>query len=274
MTNATLKPDRDQLEIFADAMMRHRGHEGCVSLRSFLHGNKLLKPPGTVKLKGTSAKSLIDVAEDQARRAANNPMPAVFCAPLCVFDGAEGWRAREEDLFKGLALSVECDQHPDEARCKLEDILGPATAIVRSGGQWIDPNDGGAQDKLHLHWRLKKPAIKTEEKDGRAALKQARELAAAIVGGDISNVPVVHCLRWPGSWHRKSTARLCELISVDPDREIDLDSALAELRKHAPPDAGDGSTARRELNERALTMLDTWVPKLFLTAKKTKAAIA
>jgi hypothetical protein len=39
----------------------------------------------------------------------------------------------------------------------------------------------------------------------------------------------VHCLRWPGSWHRKGTARLCEIVSVSPDVEIDLDEALAAL---------------------------------------------
>jgi hypothetical protein len=127
-----LEPDRDQLEIFVDALLRYAGHEGYVSLRSFLHNNEALKPLGTVKLKGTTLKFLIDVAEDQARRAANNPEPAVFCPPIAVFNGASQWQAREQDLLKGLALSVECDEHPHEARATLEEILGPATAIVRS----------------------------------------------------------------------------------------------------------------------------------------------
>ena len=112
-----------------------------------------------------------------------------------MFNGPSGWRAAEDDLYKGLVLSVECDKHPDDARAKLEEIIGTATAIVRSGGQWVDPADGLPQDKLHLHWRLAKPAM-TGALD---KLKHARQLATAIVGGDPSNIPIVHCLRWPGS---------------------------------------------------------------------------
>jgi hypothetical protein len=237
---ASLEPDRDQIEIFVDAIFRHAGDEGYVSLRTFLNNNKVLKPIQAVKLNGASLVYLIDVAEDQARRAANNPEPAVFCPPLAVFNGATGWQAREEDLFKGLTISVECDERPDEARTALEEILGPATTIVRSGGQWIDP-DGAAHDKLHIHWRLAAPAMN----GALDKLKRARKLATAIVGGDASNVPAVHCLRWPGGWHRKGTPRLCELVSVNPDVEIDLEAALAALEATAPPEptkpnGGDG----------------------------------
>jgi hypothetical protein len=220
-----LEPDRGQIEMFVDAVFRHAGDEGYISLRSFLNDNQLLKPIRTLKLRTATPRFLIDVAEDQARRAANNPAPAVFCPPLAVFNGASGWRAAAADLFKGLTISVECDEHPDEARCRLEEILGPATCIVRSGGQWLDPEDGLPRDKLHLHWRLAAPAA------GAALdrLKSARALATAIVGGDASNVPPVHCLRWPGSWHRKKAARLCEIVFVNPEVEIDLDAAVAAL---------------------------------------------
>jgi hypothetical protein len=229
----SLEPDRDQIEIFVDAIFRHAGNEGYISLRSFLNNNKVLKPIQTVKLNGANRVYLIDVAEDQARRAANNPEPAVFCPPLAVFNGETGWQAREADLFKGLTISVECDERPDEARTRLEEILGPTTAVVRSGGQWIDPKDGAAFDKLHLHWRLAAPAM-----DGALGnLKCARELATTIVGGDPSNIPAVHCLRWPGGWHRKGPPRLCELVGINPDAEIDLETALAALKAAAPPEA-------------------------------------
>jgi hypothetical protein len=226
---SALEPDRDQIEIFTDAIFRHAGSEGYISLRSFLNDNKVLKPIRTVKLKTATHRFLVDVAEDQARRAANNPEPAVFCPPLAVFNGKSEWQTREGDLFKGIVLSVECDEQPDEARRALEEILGPATAVVRSGGQWIDP-DGAAHDKLHLHWRLSAPAMNGD----LPKLKRARQLAAAIVGGDPSNVPVVHCLRWPGSYHRKKAPRLCELVRVNPDVEIDLEAALAALEAVAP----------------------------------------
>ena len=73
--------------------------------------------------------------------------------------------------------------------------------------------------------------------DDRARLKEARRLAAWIVGGDASNVPAVHPLRWPGSWHRKAEPRMCEIAHVEPDREIGLDEALAALE--AARRAGD-----------------------------------
>ena len=45
----------------------------------------------------------------------------------------------------------------------------------------------------------------------------------------------MHCLRWPGSWHRKGEPRLCEIFTVNPDAEIDLDTALTALQAAAPP---------------------------------------
>src|SRR5262249_11155927 len=81
-------------------------------------------------------------------------------------------------------------------------------------------------DKLHLHWRLAQPAATPEQ---FKRLKQAREFAAHIVGGDPSNTPVCHPIRWPGSWHRKSEPRLCTIEIANPDNEIWLDDAFAML---------------------------------------------
>jgi hypothetical protein len=116
------------------------------------------------------------------------------------------------------------------ARAKLEEILGPATIVVRSGGKWTDPATGEVQDKLHLHWRLRIPA----RGDDLPVLKQARDLAARLVGGDPSNKPVCHPIRWPGSWHRKSNPVLCSIDTAIPDREIDLTTAIAALTAAAP----------------------------------------
>ena len=225
-----LEPDRDQLEIFIGALFCRAGEGGYVSLRSFLPNSKVLRPIRAVVLNGSgSLIELADVAEDQARRAANNQEPAVFCPPIAIFNSREGWQAREEDLHKGLALSVECDQDSDQARWKLEELLGPATAVVRSGGTWL--SEDGPKDKLHIHFRLKTPAV---GKDELAKLKQARRLATAIAGADPTNIPAVHCLRWPGSWHRKGAPRLCEIVTANPDAEIDLDAALEALASAAP----------------------------------------
>ena len=104
---------------------------------------------------------------------------------------------------------------------------------------WTDP-DGAAHDKLHLHWRLAQPARGAN----LAKLKALRALAARLVGGDPSNMPIVHPIRWAGSWWRKcDPAKLCAIEAIDADREIDLDPALAILE--AALDASQGQGGRR-----------------------------
>ena len=96
-----LEPDRDQLEIFVNALFRHVGQGGYVSLRSFLPDSKVLKPIRAVVMNDNgSLIELIDVAQDQARRAATNQIPAVFCPPIAVFNSREGWQAREKTCTK------------------------------------------------------------------------------------------------------------------------------------------------------------------------------
>jgi hypothetical protein len=236
-----LEPDGDQIEIFVDAIFRHASPQGFVTVRSFLEGRDQVFriTPATVT---PDRKFPLDICEDDARRAAQNPAAIVFAPPLTIFNNTV--HAREGDLLEGLALSVECDEHPQQARQTLEVLLGPATVVVRSGGRWIN---GGAQpeDKLHLHWRLNRPA---SGEAALAALKQARNLAARLVGGDPSNKPVCHPIRWPGSWHRKAEPRMCSIESIDPDVEIVLDDALAKLKAAAPgpeanPDDGTGTAS-------------------------------
>jgi hypothetical protein len=224
-----LEPDRDQIEIFVDAIFRHAGSSGFVSIRSFFEGEDKPFRISAAALSG-GLRFVVDVAEDDARRAAQFPRPVVFCPPLAVF--ADKDRAREQDIVAGLALSVECDDHPQPARSKLESLLDQATMVVKSGGRWMN-SSGEADDKLHLHWRLAKPA----QGGDLAKLKQARNLAAQLVGGDPSNKPVCHPIRWPGSWHRKTEPRLCKIDTFDPDRTIDLDAALDVLTRASPASA-------------------------------------
>jgi hypothetical protein len=44
-----------------------------------------------------------------------------------IFAGRD--TACESDIVEGLALSVECDRHPQQARQILEGLLGPATVV-------------------------------------------------------------------------------------------------------------------------------------------------
>lgn len=219
-----LEPDRDQIAMFVDALFRYAAPQGFVSLRAFYEdgGTKPFRITPTSLAGGLPF--LIDVAEDDARRAANHPKPIVFCPPIAVF--ADKDHAREQDVVGGLALSVECDSRPREACFVLEQIIGPPTLIVCSGGKWIDPESEQEYDKLHLHWRLAAPA---QDAAALKKLKQARDLATHIAGGDPSNRPVCHPIRWAGSWHRKGEPRLCEIETANPNGEIDLDTALAML---------------------------------------------
>jgi AAA domain len=223
-----IEPDRDQIEIFVNALFRYAGSEGYASVRSFIEGDKnqvfRISP---APMKG-GLRHLIDIAEDDARRAANDPKKIVFCPPIAIF--ADGKKAAQENLIEGLTITTECDQQPEQAKSKLAKIIGPPTLAVRSGGTWTDPRTGEIHDKLHLHWRLREPARSraTLEK-----LKQAREIAARLVDGDPTSIPINHPIRWPGSWHRKNTPRQCEIAEANPDQEIDLDTALAALKAAA-----------------------------------------
>jgi hypothetical protein len=147
-----LEPNRHEIELFISALFRHAAPQGFVSLRAF-HDNATNKVFRITPTQLTGGRDfLVGAAEDDARRAAQNPAPVVFCPPIATFKAKN--KARECDILQALALSVECDAHPDEAREKLERLLGEATCVVRSGGKWTDPATGLQHEKLHLHWRL------------------------------------------------------------------------------------------------------------------------
>lgn len=224
---AMLAADTAQIARFVHALFRYADPDSIVALRSFFDDASSVHQMGLCRI-GDGLEGLVAAATEQATRCAQHPRPVVFCPPVATF--AEGPQAREQDLVNGLALSVECDAAPNDARARLEWLLGPATLVVRSGGHWINDQTGEVQDKLHLHWRLNEP---TRDAAAHAALKQARSLAACLVGGDRSNAPPVHPIRWPGSWHRKASPRLAVIIA-ESDAELDLDDALERLANASP----------------------------------------
>lgn len=223
-----LKPDKEALRNFVYTMFRHAGNEGYASLRSFVEGDTKSFRITPVGLDGGPG-FICEAAADDAYRAANALERVVFCPPLAIFLHPNN--AKQSNLLAGLALSVECDERAHSAVAALEELLGPATAIVRSGGCWTDPETNQVEDKLHIHFRI---AGSARGPEALTKLKRARELATAIVGGDPSNVPVVHCIRWPGSFHRKGDPKPCVCKTLNPDAEIDLDTALAALEAAAP----------------------------------------
>jgi Protein of unknown function (DUF3987) len=220
--------DPAQIKTFAEAIFPYIGASGAeqwVSLRVFPDdgNNDRCLSISPVQVNGC-IDPIVDAAITLAQYAADHRRRAVFAPPLASFTSQT--RAGEADLCEAPVLSVECDTAPNNARRTLETLLGPATVVVASGGQWLNDQTGEIECKLHLHWRLTEPA--TGEED-LARLKEARRLATSIVGGDPSNVPCVHPLRWPGSWHRKREPRLATIVA-QTEIQIELGEALERLR--------------------------------------------
>ena len=227
-TRIPMQADAEAIGAFVDALFCYADQDTYVSLRAFSDGaNKVFRI--MARKVGDSLEGLAKTAAIEATMAANHAAyPVVFAPPIATFTNDSG--ARERDLANGLALSVECDATPGAARTRLEGLLGPATVVVASGGEWGDPASGEVEPKLHLHWRLTAP---TREQPDHALLKQARQIAQRLVGADASNTPMVHPIRWPGSWHRKTTPRLARIVALNEAREIDLREALETLQEAA-----------------------------------------
>lgn len=230
-----LSIDRGALETFAGAIFRYATDGNFISLRSFLDMRD--GPPfniRSVKLNGGGLPSISLQAALEATRAAKHSEPVVFCPPLATFRTEQS--AAEQNLAEAFALSVECDAEPARAREKLEALLGPATVVVASGGEWVDPATGESEPKLHLHWRLSEPATGPD----LDKLKIARRLAASLVGADHSNIPIVHPIRWPGSVHRKGSPVLARIVQHNDGAELELDDALERLNEARPIATGSG----------------------------------
>ena len=231
---------REEITRFCDALFRY-AETGFVQFRTFRD-----KPAtGTWGTPWEAADvadlpALIDKAARIATRAAQAEPRVVFAPPVVVLKSPTS--ATEADIAEGVALSADSDSRPVQARQRLTHLLGEPTCVVFSGGQWTDPETGEVQDKVHLHWRLQEP---TRTPEDHAILKECRRLAGVIVGSDHSAVPLVHPLRWPGSWHRKGEPRLVR-AEINPDREIDLYAALEILRDQVGEEAEIGRASCRE----------------------------
>ena len=226
---AILEPDRSDLGRFVDALFRYADKGGFAQLRAFrddIDGPWNSAEWPVVKFNGDGLEPLVDAAFAFAGRCAAASDRVVFAPPVATFKTSG--TAAEKDIFNGLVLSVECDQQAAVARQQLEALIGPATIVVESGGTWVDPATGEISPKLHLHWRL---SVRTRDFRDHVQLKEARRLAKILTGADGTAVPLVHPLRWPGSWHRKGEPRLVRIVADNPDREIDLVDALDVLRE-------------------------------------------
>jgi hypothetical protein len=216
------------ISLFVETLFRH-AEAGYVQLRMFVDGKdrKTWGWPWTAVPVG-DRELLRDTAIRIASKAALSSKPVNFCPPVATFIGPE--KATKDDLCEGLVIVSECDHRPDAARQTLERLLGAPTLIVKSGGTWIDPETGIAEDRSHLYWRLATPArIKAD----RVRLERANEIVNGVAASDPTAVPVCHPLRWPGSWHKKAEPRLVRIAEVNPEREVVLDDVLPMLEETA-----------------------------------------
>jgi hypothetical protein len=83
-----LESNRDQLEIFVEALFRYVGTDGLISMRTFPdEGDRDSTPTRItpISLAG-GLRFVVDAAEDEARRAANEFKARVFCPPVAAFN--------------------------------------------------------------------------------------------------------------------------------------------------------------------------------------------
>jgi hypothetical protein len=220
--------DASEIRRFVSALFRYAREGTIVSLRAFDQNRRDIPPRfiRPVRING-DLDHLIREATVGAEDCAQLDAPAVFCSPICTFTGP--WEATTAALANGLSLSVELDDvDPNEARQKLEQLLGPVTVAVASGSDWVDPSSGEVKPNTHLHWRLNEPTTTHED---HARLRDARSMATLLSGGDPTGKPVVHPLRLPGSWNLKAEPRMAKILVDNPDAEIDLGDALERLEE-------------------------------------------
>jgi putative DNA primase/helicase len=236
-----VRVDHAAIAIFADALFRYCDEGGVVSLRTFRDDTDGVWHPelwATPRISEHGVDQVVTSAIKLAEAAAAAPEAVVFAPPICCFKTATG--AAEKDVAEGPALSIDCDKYPERSREILENVIGPTTVAIASGGVWRDPDTGAAQGKQHCHWRLTEPARTFED---LVKLKEARRLATILVGADASAVPLVHPMRWPGSVHKKSTPRLARIVNLRADVEIELGDALEQLQEAVaalPPSKKNG----------------------------------
>jgi len=218
-----LQVDLRELKTFFDSLFC-KAKDGFISVRGF-------KMDGGIAFSAESYvfddPELLPAANRLATYAAATP-GVVVCSPTATFNNSE--KARGEDVINGVALSVDLDNtHPQKARELLEMILGPATIVVASGGEWQDNETGEFLPKLHLHWRLVNPTTTPEE---HLQLNTVRKFAAKVVKGDSSAGPLAHPMRLPGSWHTKAQPKMCRILHNNNDAEINLNDAQARLKNY------------------------------------------
>jgi hypothetical protein len=223
--------DRQEIVTFADELFRY-ADDGHVAARAFQDGGgngRFRQDLWAYPSIANGLPGIANVVVGLAEAAAQPGQVAVVCPPLATF--AKAGSAKEADLLQAPVLSIELDVDPAKALAKARGLIGPPTIVVASGGEWTDPATGRVHPKLHAHWRLIEPATGED----LALVKEVRRRLTALVGGDPSNVPAVHPIRWPGTPHRKNGENWAKIVELNPDAEVELQDVLDLLPTSAAP---------------------------------------
>lgn len=225
--DSSLPPDLSLTPTFLDAVFRYADPDTYCALRVFQH-DRAKPPPWSVDVQLSDQTALLDHIARGIHYAATSTTPMVF-SPVTGCTFRHPGTAKTRDLAEGLALAVELDQGDTAAvLTRLEDVIGLATVVVRSGGEWSDPQTGAVHAKRHAYWRLSEP---TRDEVEHILLYTARRDAARLTGADPTGAALAHCYRWPGSLNRKNPAGpvRCTIDRIDVSREIHLIDAAERL---------------------------------------------
>ena len=232
------QPDPTQAAVFLDCIFRYANPSAYIALRVFPH-DRTRPAPLLVDVRAGEGDRLLAEIERGIRYSAGSTDPTVFSPAIATFK--RPGTAKGRDIAEGLALVVELDQGDTRvALARLETLLGAATVLVLSGGEWIDAATGQVHAKRHAYWRLSEP---TRTEAEHIQLHDARANATMLAGADPTAIAVVHCFRWPGSLNRKRPGRavLCRIERINPDAEINLADAVERLAEAAAGAGLNGS---------------------------------
>ena len=221
-----VEPDLSFAPAFVDAIFRYASPDTFFALRVFKHQHDQ-PPPWMVDVRFGDTDRLLAEIERGIHYAATTTDPTVFSPAMCAM--ARPGTAKGRDIAEGVALIVELDEGDTAAAlARLEALIGPATVVVLSGGEWLDPTTGELHRKRHAYWRLSEA---TRDEPDHVLLYAARRDAALLCGADPTGKPLVHCYRMPGSLHRKNPDHptLCVTERINPGAEIHLVDAADTL---------------------------------------------
>ena len=135
----SLEPDREALSQFIGIVFKHASPDGFISLRLFPDKGSKQEKPIDIEPIRIGDKDFLDITVIRAAQAATWHEPAVFCPPVATFRDHKN--AKTDNLCEGVCLSVECDQHPLEARADARSPARRGYRRRRVGGEWIKPRD-------------------------------------------------------------------------------------------------------------------------------------